>query len=295
MNRVVQLIGTPAVALERFDHLPGVAHQDPRRERAAGHTVNFVETGSFRVRTIGAWHRLAADRVFVTTPALEFSCAHDEDHPTDCCLSVSYSEQSVESARSSMALGTSLVRPLTNRQAILRGALGGCGRGDEARAEALAGALLWSLSTGITRFPLFPPDRLAWHAARVDRAKSMIEARHAEPLSLSIMARDAGMSVFHFARIFSELEGRPPHRFLTDVRLAQAYARLRDGASVTDTCFAVGFGSLSHFVTTFRRRYGCRPSDLRRRPRPTAPFAADGYRAEAPDKPSGLSGRKTQP
>ena len=72
------------------------------------------------------------------------------------------------------------------------------------------------------------------------------------------------MSLFHFARIFAELEGRPPHRVLTDVRLAHAAARLRDGASVTDTCFAVGFGSLSHFVTTYRRRYGTRPSDVRR-------------------------------
>ena len=95
----------------------------------------------------------------------------------------------------------------------------------------------------------------------------MIEARYAEPLSLSTLARDAGMSVFHFARIFGELEGRPPHRFLTDVRLAHADARLRDGAGVTDTCFAVGFGSLSHFVTTFRRRYGIRPSDVRRKRR----------------------------
>ncbi len=264
MNRVVQLVHTSAVALERFDHLPGVAHHDPDRERAPGHAVNLVEAGSFRVRTNGAWHQVAADRVFVTTPALEFSCAHDEDHPADCCLSVSYSEQAVESARSSMALRDSLVRPLTNRQAFLRRALGDCGRGDEARTEALAGALLWSLSNGITRHPLFTPDRLAWHAARVDRAKAMIEAHYAEPLSLSMMARESGMSVFHFARIFGELEGRPPHRFLTDVRLARAHARLRDGASVTDTCFAVGFGSLSHFVTTFRRRYGSRPSHVRR-------------------------------
>ncbi len=105
---------------------------------------------------------------------------------------------------------------------------------------------------------------MAWYAARVDRAKAMIEARYAEPLSLSTLARDAGMSVFHFARIFGELEGRPPHRFLTDVRLTHADARLRDGAGVTETCFAVGFGSLSHFVTTFRRRYGTRPSRIQR-------------------------------
>jgi AraC family transcriptional regulator len=72
------------------------------------------------------------------------------------------------------------------------------------------------------------------------------------------------MSLFQFARVFAELEDRPPHRFLVDVRLAHAAARLRDGAGVTDTCFAVGFGSLSHFVTTFRRRYGMRPSDVGR-------------------------------
>ena len=85
------------------------------------------------------------------------------------------------------------------------------------------------------------------------------------------LARDSGMSVFHFARIFSELEGQPPHRLLTDVRLAHADARLRDGAAVTDTCFAVGFGSLSHFVTTFRRRYGVRPSDIGRNGRALVP------------------------
>lgn len=79
------------------------------------------------------------------------------------------------------------------------------------------------------RHPLFRPERLAWYAARVDRAKALIEARYAEPLSLSDIARDSAMSVFHFARIFSELEGQPPHRFLTDVRLAHADASLRDG------------------------------------------------------------------
>lgn len=263
MNRVVQLVQTAAVALRRFDHTPGVVHRDPERERAAGHAVNFVEAGSFRVRTTGQWHEIARHSVFVTTPGLEFSCAHHEDHPADCCFSVSYSEQAVESARSSVTFGSSPVRPLTNRQAFLQLALGHCGPGDEARGEALAGALLWSLSAGNARHALFKPERLAWYAARVDRAKATIEARYAEPLSLTTLARDSGMSVFHFARVFAELEGRPPHRVLADVRLAHACARLRDGAGVTDTCFAVGFGSLSHFVTTFRRRYGSRPSDMR--------------------------------
>jgi AraC-like DNA-binding protein len=199
----------------------------------------------------------------VTRPGLEYSCAHVEEHPSDCCLSVSYSDEAVESARSSATLDAAPWRPLTNRHAFLHRALQACVAGDEARTEALAGALLFSLSKGHSRHPLFRAERLAWYAARVDRAKAMIDAHYAEPLSLSALAHDAGMSVFHFARIFAELEGRPPHRFLTDVRLAHARACLR-GASVTETCFAVGFGSLSHFVTTFRRRYGARPSDVGR-------------------------------
>ncbi len=262
MIRAAQLVRTEAVALERFDHPPGVPHHDPERERALGYGVNFVEAGSFRIRTTDAWHEVSPRSLFMTTPGLEFSCAHDEEVPSDCCFSVSYSDEAVESARSLMTIGTSPVRTLRNRHAYLHLTLRTCGPGDEARAEALGGAVLWSLSGQASRQPLFRPDRLAWYAARLDRAKALIEAQYAEPLSLSMLARDAGMSLFHFARIFAELEGRPPHRFLTDVRLVHASAHLRDGASVTDTCFAVGFGSLSHFVTTFRRRYGVRPSDI---------------------------------
>lgn len=263
MNRVVRLLDADAVALERFDHAPGVRHRDPDRECATGHRVNFVEAGSFRVRSTGAWREVSRDSLFVTRPGLEFSCAHDEDYPCDACLSVSYSPEMVESARSFVALAGEPVRPMTNRLAYLHRALRTCAPADRVRTESLGAALLWALSIARARQPLFRPDRLSWYASRVERAKAMIEARYAEPLSLSAIARESGMSVFHFARIFAELEGRPPHRFLSDVRLTHAAARLREGASVTDTCFAVGFGSLSHFVTTFRRRYGMTPSRLR--------------------------------
>jgi AraC-like DNA-binding protein len=207
---------------------------------------------------------MTAGSMFVTTPGLEFTCGHEEDCPTDSCLSVRYSEEGVESARSWAIPNAASIHQASNRQAYLGLALRQCQPADPARTEALAAALLWSLSTPASSRRLYRPDRLAWYAARVDRAKSMMETHYAEPLSLSDLARDAGMSLFHFARLFAELEGRPPHRFLVDVRLARAAERLRDGAGVTDTCFAVGFGSLSHFVTMFRRRYGVRPSDAAR-------------------------------
>jgi AraC family transcriptional regulator len=267
MNRIVPLVRTAAVTLEQFDHEPGIAHHDPDRERARGYAVSFVESGSFRVRTGGAWQRLGPDQLFVTRPGLEFSCAHDDDHPADACLSVSYTDAAIESLRSGGVHPAGTVVPaLTNRRAYLRLALRGCGPGDDARIEALAGALQWSLSRATAPTKLFRPERLAWYAARIERATAMIETHYADPLSLSVLARESGMSVYHFARVFNELQGQPPHRFLTAVRLRAAQARLRDGAPVTETCFAVGFGSLSHFVTTFRRRYGIRPSAANQTP-----------------------------
>jgi AraC-like DNA-binding protein len=264
MNRVAAILGTASVRLERFDHPPGHSHCDPERECAAGHAVSFVETGAFRVRTTGAWRPVAAGELFLTHPGLEFSCAHDEEQPTDCCLSISYDAQAIESLRGAgLAPPTALVEAPSNRRAYLHHALSRCGHGDEARVDALAGALQWTLGTPPSVTPLFPAHRLHWYADRVDRAVSLIEQHFADPLSLSTMARDAGMSVFHFARVFNELQGLPPHRYLTSVRLARARERLRAGASVTDTCFAVGFGSLSHFVTSYRRRFGVTPSATR--------------------------------
>jgi AraC-like DNA-binding protein len=57
--------------------------------------------------------------------------------------------------------------------------------------------------------------------------------------------------------------GTPPHRFLTGVRLRHAARLLDQGAAVTFTCYEVGFGSLSHFVTAFRKRFGVVPSAAR--------------------------------
>lgn len=280
MNVVHRICRTPAVALERFGHEPSVPHRDPEREKASGHAINFVCSGSFRVSTDGAWRAVTPDCLFVTTPGLEFSCTHDEEYPQDECLSVLYSESAIESLRSAgagAALATRAARAplceLTNRRAYLRHGLGQCAvtspAVDAAQVEALAGALYWTLGEATSRRPLYRAPRLAWHASRVDRAKEWMRSEFAEPLTLSRMAGEVGMSLYPFARLFAELEGVTPHRYLVGVRLAEAARRLRAGGSVTEVCFAVGFGSLSHFTTTFRRKFGMPPSEFQRAP--TAP------------------------
>ena len=265
MNRVTRLLRTPGVVLNRFDHGVGIAHRDPDEEVADGYGVNFVEAGSFRLAAGRARYTLVPESTFVTTPGLVFSCEHDEEHPEDRCLSIRYSDAAVDALRSAGATTTAPpVLPATYRRAYLRRRVQTCTAGDEARLEALAGAIFFALAPVEGQSAPFRNDRFSWYAARVDRAKELMAASYGDALSLTTIAREVGMSTFHFARIFRELEGEPPHRYLTGVRLGEAAARLRAGASVTDACFAVGFGSLSHFVTSFRRHYGTRPSDVQR-------------------------------
>jgi AraC family transcriptional regulator len=102
-----------------------------------------------------------------------------------------------------------------------------------------------------------------WYRERIDASRHHLETRYADTHSLATLARRVAMSPFHFARVFRELTGSPPHRYLRHIRLDQAARRLHDGLSVTDTCFEVGFSNLSHFTRSFSRAYGVPPSRYR--------------------------------
>jgi AraC-like DNA-binding protein len=100
---------------------------------------------------------------------------------------------------------------------------------------------------------------------RLCRARDFLHEHHAGPLSLADLARQAGMSRFHFLRLFRDAFGATPHEYLTRVRLGRARALLAaDGHSVTDVCLEVGFSSLGSFSTLFAERFGCPPSAWRR-------------------------------
>jgi len=92
----------------------------------------------------------------------------------------------------------------------------------------------------------------------------LIETDYTRGLTLGDLASAAGLSTFYFARAFHRFLGVPPHRYLTGVRLRHAARMLDAGAGVTFTCYECGFGSLSHFVTAFRKRFGVVPSAARR-------------------------------
>jgi len=265
MNRVELLLRTPAVTLAEFDHPPG-PHSDPEREVAPDHTISFVDEGSFDVEVDGRMWKLGPGSIFVTAQGLEFACRHDGDAPTDRCLSISYTPRTVEELRSA---DIPPPRPptavLSPQRAWLRHRLHSCSPADEVRFELLAGALFESLADGGTRESSRHPAHVTSLIWRIDRAVDLIESDYGRRLTLADLAGAAGLSAFHFARAFRALTGLPPHRYLTAVRLRHAARLLEEGAGVTFTCYEAGFGSLAHFITTFRKRFGIAPSAARSR------------------------------
>lgn len=115
-------------------------------------------------------------------------------------------------------------------------------------------------------------------AARLglDRVRDYIDQHLAEELTLEDLARVAGMSLFHFCRVFRDANGITPHRYILARRIDQAKRLLWTGEpmgegkrrsapmSMTDVALACGFASPSHFATQFKRHTGRTPLQWQR-------------------------------
>jgi AraC-like DNA-binding protein len=101
---------------------------------------------------------------------------------------------------------------------------------------------------------------------RLCRARDMLVDVPEQPISIEDVAREAGISPFHFIRQFEAVFGLTPHQFRIQSRLDRARRLLAMGQhSVTDVCMEVGFSSLGSFSGLFTRRVGASPSAYQRR------------------------------
>ena len=112
----------------------------------------------------------------------------------------------------------------------------------------------------VDRLPALRAATRAEIYRRLVRARDFVEASWAEPLSLSAIARVAGIAPHRFLRLFKEAFGLTPHRYLAERRLEEARRLLEAGRTrVTDACLAVGYTSLGSFSAAYRRRFGHSP------------------------------------
>ena len=105
-------------------------------------------------------------------------------------------------------------------------------------------------------------DVAAQHAATVATACRQIEMAE-NPPALNELAEAAGLSPFHFHRVFKAATGLTPRAYAAAHRSRRVRERLADGNSVTDALYDAGFNSNSRFYESANQLLGMKPGDYR--------------------------------
>lgn len=113
--------------------------------------------------------------------------------------------------------------------------------------------------------PVSQSPRHGLDRRRAERVIAYMQAHLGEDIGLDDLAAIACLSPFHFARMFRQRTGMPPHRYLAQLRMEAARRWLRTGERpMAEVAAACGFGSPSAFARAFRQATGVTPGAFRR-------------------------------
>ena len=100
----------------------------------------------------------------------------------------------------------------------------------------------------------------------VKKAIRYIEENFSETIVLSDLSSISGLSSKYFERIFKEMTGKSPMRYLNAYRIYKAAERLKmTNDSVTEIAYDCGFSDLSYFIKHFKIAQGVTPSGFRKK------------------------------
>ena len=238
----------------------------PFVEQHARSSISFVRKGSFGYRTRGRHYDLVSGSILVGRAGDEYVCSHDHVCG-DECLSLQLAPELVEAIGDHDAIWSVGALPPVPELMILAelADLAAARRSDVALDEAglLMAARFVQVAGGVSgRKPAINPAR---DRRRAVEAALWLEQHAHQAIDLDTVSRQAGLSPFHFLRLFARALGVTPHQYLVRCRLRHAARLLADPArSITDIAFDVGFADLSNFVRTFRRAAGVSPRTFRK-------------------------------
>lgn len=241
----------------------------PFTELHEGHSVSYVRRGSFGYRTRGNAYELVAGSVLVGCPGDEYVCTHDHHVCGDECLAFHLSPGFVDligGDRKTWRTGG--VPPLAELVVIGELAQAAADGQSDVGLDELG---MWFASRFVEVVsgrakPKLPSPAISRDRRRAVDAAMWIDANLQHDIGLDGAAAEAGLSSFHFLRLFSQVLGVTPHQYLVRSRLRHAARLLADDDSrpVTEVALDVGFADLSNFVRTFHRAAGVSPGGFRK-------------------------------
>jgi len=232
-------------------------------------TIALVRRGRFTYRAADTnrVHVLRAGWLLLGRPEAEYEVAHEHDGGDDCASLALSQDVVAEVANATKGhrgplLPAPVLPPLPRVSALLECILKrGDGDVDETAflvAEAVVTHAHEAMLQDVSKHPS--------HVSRIHDAIEAIESSCKRPMSLAELSASAGLSPFHFLRVFRRTTGTTPHQYLIGARLRLAARLLLDTAQpITRIAYDVGFQDLSNFVRTFHRVIGCSPRAYRRR------------------------------
>lgn len=134
------------------------------------------------------------------------------------------------------------------------------------RVQGLAQLIATHLARHYAELPQNPAGESAsLPGFKLKQVTDWIEAHLDEEFDLNRLAAMAGLSKFHFHRLFKQATGVAPAKYQMTARMNEARRRLRETPeSVIAIALDVGFSSASHFAQVFRRETRMTPSEYRR-------------------------------
>ncbi len=101
-------------------------------------------------------------------------------------------------------------------------------------------------------------------ARHFERVLNFVSERYGRTIQLEELAEQAGLSPFHFSRVFKKTIGQTPHQFVTSYRVEQAKRQLADPEEpLIDIAMACGFSDQAHFTRVFKQLTGRTPRGWR--------------------------------
>ena len=247
----------------------------PFEERHSGFSIAIVAAGSFQYRsTIGSGELMTPGSLLLGNAGQRFECGH-EHGSGDRCISFYYAPEYFERLASDAGapkpnFKTHRLPPLRILSSLIARACAGLTMNDDVDVpwEELSvqlAAHTVQLVSGLSPHPTEAPPSAV---ARVTRAVRAIERHHEIELTLGRLAREAGLSPYHFLRTFERLTGLTPHQYVLRARLREAAIRLASAGPrtrVLDIALDSGFGDVSNFNRAFRTEFGVAPRSYRLR------------------------------